>query len=32
VAGHDVSIRAYDTGRFERAELSLADLQAQATA
>jgi predicted TIM-barrel fold metal-dependent hydrolase len=32
VAGHDVSIRAYDTGRFERAEISLADLQAQATA
>jgi predicted TIM-barrel fold metal-dependent hydrolase len=32
VAGHDVSTRAYDTGRFEREQISLAELQARATA
>ena len=31
-AGHDVSTRAYDTGRFEREHISLAELQARATA
>jgi predicted TIM-barrel fold metal-dependent hydrolase len=32
VAGHDVSIRSFDTGRFERSEISLGDLAANATA
>jgi predicted TIM-barrel fold metal-dependent hydrolase len=32
VAGHDVATRAYDTGRFEREQISLAELQARATA
>ena len=32
VAGHDVATRAYDTGRFERETISLAELQARATA
>ncbi len=32
VAGHDVSIRAFDTGRFEKSKADLAELQAGATA
>ena len=32
VAGHDVSTRSYDTGRFEREQISLAELQSRATA
>ncbi len=32
VAGHDVSVRAFDTGRFERSHLSLGELQERATA
>jgi predicted TIM-barrel fold metal-dependent hydrolase len=32
VAGHDVSVRAFDTGRFERSQISLAELQERATA
>lgn len=32
VAGHDVSIRSYDTGRFERSSISLGELAGRATA
>jgi predicted TIM-barrel fold metal-dependent hydrolase len=32
VAGHDVSIHSYDSGRFEKSVPSLVDLQANATA
>ena len=32
VAGHDVSIRSYDTGRFERSSISLGELAGKATA
>jgi predicted TIM-barrel fold metal-dependent hydrolase len=32
VAGHDISIRSFDTGRFEKTEPNLAELQAKATA
>jgi hypothetical protein len=32
VAGHDVSVKAFDSGRFEKSKPSLADLQARATA
>ena len=32
VAGHDVSIRSYDTGRFERSQVSLGELAGKATA
>jgi predicted TIM-barrel fold metal-dependent hydrolase len=32
VAGHDVSERSFDTGRFEKSKANLAELQARATA
>ena len=32
VAGHDVSIKAFDTGRFEKSKADLVELQAKATA
>ena len=32
VAGHDVSIRAFDSGRFEKSKVDLGELQARATA
>jgi hypothetical protein len=32
VAGHDVSIRAFDTGRSQKSAPSLAELQSRATA
>ena len=32
VAGHDVSVKSFDTGRVERSHLSLAELQERATA
>jgi hypothetical protein len=32
VAGHDVSERSFDTGRFEKSRPDLMELQARATA
>ena len=32
VAGHDVSERSFDTGRFEKSKANLGELQARATA
>ncbi len=32
VAGHDVSVKSYDTGRFERSDISLGELAGRATA
>jgi predicted TIM-barrel fold metal-dependent hydrolase len=32
VAGHDVSVKAFDSGRFEKSKPSLTELQARATA